>query len=130
LKDDLSKEQPTLSGKEVFVVIWTTTPWTLPANLGIALHPDFEYVAVDVGGGEVYILARDLVEACMQSFGITDYSVACIPPPATAARITKWVWLTDWKFIHPWITGAALPMMWISLKANLFLTPTKVSTPN
>ena len=75
LKDDLSKEQPALSGKDVFVVIWTTTPWTLPANLGIAVHPDFEYVAVDVGGGEAYILARDLVEACMLSFGITDYSI-------------------------------------------------------
>ena len=75
LQDDLTAEMPALAGKNVFVVIWTTTPWTLPANLGIALHPDFEYVAVDVGGGDVHILARDLVEACMQSFGITDYSI-------------------------------------------------------
>jgi isoleucyl-tRNA synthetase len=75
LKDDLSQEQPALAGKDVYVVIWTTTPWTLPANLGIALHPDFDYVAVDVGGGEVFVLARELVEACMQSFGITDYSI-------------------------------------------------------
>jgi isoleucyl-tRNA synthetase len=75
LQDDLTAEMPALAGKDVFVVIWTTTPWTLPANLGIALHPDFEYVAVDVGGGDVYILARDLVDACMQSFGITDYSI-------------------------------------------------------
>lgn len=75
LRDDLTAEMPSLAGKDVFVVIWTTTPWTLPANLGIALHPDFEYVAVDVAGGEVYILARDLVDACMQSFGITDYSI-------------------------------------------------------
>ena len=75
LQDDLSTDFPALAGKDVFVVIWTTTPWTLPANLAIALHPDFEYVAVEVGGGEVYILARDLVDACMQSFGITDYSI-------------------------------------------------------
>jgi len=75
LQDDLTAEMPALAGKNVFVIIWTTTPWTLPANLGIALHPDFEYVAVDVGGGDVHILARDLVEACMQSFGITDYSI-------------------------------------------------------
>jgi isoleucyl-tRNA synthetase len=75
LQDDLSADFPALAGKDVFVVIWTTTPWTLPANLAIALHPDFEYVAVDVGGGEVYILARDLVEVCMHSFGITEYSI-------------------------------------------------------
>jgi isoleucyl-tRNA synthetase len=75
LKDDLSKEIPALSGKDVFVVIWTTTPWTLPANLGIALHPEFEYVAVDVGGNQVYILARELVDVCMQTFGIEEFSV-------------------------------------------------------
>ena len=75
LKDDLSSKLPSLKGKDVFVIIWTTTPWTLPANLAIALHPDFEYVAVDVGGDQVYILARELVEASMQSFGIADYSI-------------------------------------------------------
>jgi isoleucyl-tRNA synthetase len=75
LKDDLSNEIPALAGKDVFVVIWTTTPWTLPANLGIALHPDFEYVAVDVGGNQVYILARELVDACMQTFGISEFSI-------------------------------------------------------
>ena len=75
LKDDLSNELPVLKGKDVFVIIWTTTPWTLPANLAIALHPDFEYVAVDIGGGQVYVLARELVEACMQIFGIAEYSI-------------------------------------------------------
>jgi isoleucyl-tRNA synthetase len=75
LQDDLAAELPEVAGKNVFVVIWTTTPWTLPANLGIALHPDFEYVAVDTGAGEVYILARDLVDACMTSFGITNYAI-------------------------------------------------------
>ena len=75
LKDDLSSELPSLEGKDVFVIIWTTTPWTLPANLAIAFHPDFEYVAVDVGGGQVYILARDLVDACMRTFGIAEYSI-------------------------------------------------------
>ena len=57
------------------MVIWTTTPWTLPANLGIALHPDFEYVAVEVGNDEVLILARELVDACMQAFNISDYKI-------------------------------------------------------
>jgi isoleucyl-tRNA synthetase len=75
LTDDLSADYPALTGKSVSVVIWTTTPWTLPANLAIALHPDFEYVAVDVGNGEVYVLAKDLADACMRTFGARDYSV-------------------------------------------------------
>jgi isoleucyl-tRNA synthetase len=75
LQDDLSNELPALAGKDVFVVIWTTTPWTIPANLAITLHPDFEYVAVSVGGNEVYILARELVDICMQTFGIAEYSI-------------------------------------------------------
>jgi isoleucyl-tRNA synthetase len=64
-----------LSGKPVSVVIWTTTPWTLPANLAVALHPDFDYAAVETGDGQVLILARDLVDDCMQRFGITDYRI-------------------------------------------------------
>lgn len=69
MKDDLSAEIPELSGKTVSMVIWTTTPWTLPANLAVALHPDFEYAAVDAGNEEVYILAKDLVASCMAAFG-------------------------------------------------------------
>jgi isoleucyl-tRNA synthetase len=65
---------PTLQGKPVFVIIWTTTPWTIPANLAIALHPDFTYVAVDVGG-EVHILAEGLLEEVMRKFGIKQYEV-------------------------------------------------------
>ncbi len=75
MQDELSAIMPELTGKSVNVVIWTTTPWTIPANLAITLHPDFEYVAVDIGGGEVYILARELVDNCMQTFGISDYSI-------------------------------------------------------
>ncbi len=75
LQDDLSGELPGLAGKDVYVVIWTTTPWTIPANLAITLHPDFEYVAVSVGGNEVYILARELVDICMQTFGVAEYSI-------------------------------------------------------
>src|SRR4029078_11163030 len=45
-----------------FVLIWTTTPWTLPANLGIAVHPEFEYSAF-AHGDEVYIVASELLES-------------------------------------------------------------------
>jgi isoleucyl-tRNA synthetase len=75
MQDDLSAEVPALAGKDVYVVIWTTTPWTIPANLAIALHPDFEYVAVSTGGNEVFILARELVDACMQTFGIEGFAI-------------------------------------------------------
>ena len=61
-------------GKPISVIIWTTTPWTIPANLAIALHPDFTYVAVDVGD-EVYILAEELLESAMEKFGIQKYQI-------------------------------------------------------
>ena len=75
LMDRLDDTFPVLKGKNVSVVIWTTTPWTIPANLAIALHPDFVYAAVDVGNDEVYILARDLVDGCMKTFGIADHVI-------------------------------------------------------
>jgi len=73
--DDLSAEYPALKGKKVFVVIWTTTPWTIPANLAVAFHPEFEYVAAEAPNGEVYILAEDMADGVLASFGIKDYKV-------------------------------------------------------
>ncbi len=51
---------PALAGKKVWVVVWTTTPWTLPANLAVALHPDLIYVAVEVEG-EALVVAEALL---------------------------------------------------------------------
>jgi isoleucyl-tRNA synthetase len=65
---------PVLKGKPVSVLIWTTTPWTLPANLAIALHPDFTYVAVEVDR-EVHILAEGLLEEVMRKFGVQKYRI-------------------------------------------------------
>ena len=48
---------PRSPGKKVFTIIWTTTPWTLPASMAVAFHPDAEYVALE-SGGEVYIVAE------------------------------------------------------------------------
>ncbi|MDR2349799.1 MAG: class I tRNA ligase family protein, partial [Deltaproteobacteria bacterium] len=48
--DDPAKLSPELAGKEVFFAIWTTTPWTIPANLAIAYNPKISYVAVEAGG--------------------------------------------------------------------------------
>lgn len=68
---DLSSVRPKLKGEKVSVVIWTTTPWTIPANLAVALHKDVEYVAVKVED-EVLILAGDLLDYCMDAFGYKD----------------------------------------------------------
>jgi len=65
---------PALAGRKVFVVIWTTTPWTLPANLGIAVHPDFEYAAFE-NGDEVFIVASELVEAVSAKCGLGEPKV-------------------------------------------------------
>src|SRR5437899_7725159 len=61
LVSDPARIDPALEARKVCVLIGTTTRWTLPANLGIAVHPDFEYVAVEAGG-EVYIVAGELLE--------------------------------------------------------------------
>jgi isoleucyl-tRNA synthetase len=71
---DIGSLFPAVKGKPVYVIIWTTTPWTLPANLAIALHPDFVYVAVEVAG-EIFILAEGLLEETMKKFGVQNYRV-------------------------------------------------------
>lgn len=49
-------------GKPAYIVIWTTTPWTMPANVAIALHPDFEYTWVECEG-EILFMAKEMLEA-------------------------------------------------------------------
>ncbi|KZE76405.1 isoleucine--tRNA ligase [Paenibacillus elgii] len=56
------------------IVIWTTTPWTIPANLGISVHPDFDYVLVETGGRK-FVLAQGLLEAASKEIGWTDVNV-------------------------------------------------------
>ena len=59
---------------EIAVVIWTTTPWTLPANQGVALNPDLEYVLVQVGD-ERLMVAEGMLERVMPAWGVADYQV-------------------------------------------------------
>src|SRR5207245_4453410 len=65
----LAKRHPSLEGRRVSVLIWTTTPWTLPANTAIALHPDFTYQFVDLGE-EVLLIAADLVPQVLALKGL------------------------------------------------------------
>jgi len=62
MRNPLPRPLAALAGRPVFVVIWTTTPWTLPANLAIAFHPDFDYGAFAVGD-RLYVLALGRVAA-------------------------------------------------------------------
>src|SRR5216110_1008519 len=59
---ELARRVPALAGRDVSVLIWTTTPWTVPSNLAIAFHPEFDYAAYDVDGRAV-IIAEQLAEA-------------------------------------------------------------------
>ena len=60
---------------KLFFVIWTTTIWTLPGNLAIALHPRDSYALVEVPGGDVLIMAEALVEKVMKVGGIEEYEI-------------------------------------------------------
>src|ERR1700741_783622 len=70
MKDDPSAIDAALKGKKVFTIIWTTTPWTLPASMAVAFHPDEEYVALE-SGGEVYIVSAKLASAVVEKCGLT-----------------------------------------------------------
>ena len=67
---------------KLFFVIWTTTIWTLPGNLAIALHPDESYALVKTPAGEILILAEALVEKVMAVGGVTGYEVVETHPGA------------------------------------------------
>ena len=68
LTSDAGAIDPALAGRNVYGLIWTTTPWTIPANVAIAYHPKFEYVAVEVGDA-VYIVALELLKVTAEKLG-------------------------------------------------------------
>ena len=74
--DDKGVIEKTIGTKEnVYFVIWTTTTWTLPGNLAISVNPFFEYDLVKVPNGEIYVLAKELVNSVMQAAGIESWEV-------------------------------------------------------
>ncbi|MEN6327699.1 MAG: isoleucine--tRNA ligase [Syntrophomonas sp.] len=60
--------------EDAFVIIWTTTPWTLPANMGISLHPDFDYVLLEVNS-EKYVIAKGLLETVAAELGWSSWQI-------------------------------------------------------
>jgi isoleucyl-tRNA synthetase len=66
LTSDAAAIHPALAGGKVATIIWTTTPWTLPASLAVAFHPQFEYVALEQAG-QVYLVAAALEQAVREN---------------------------------------------------------------
>jgi isoleucyl-tRNA synthetase len=91
-------------------VIWTTTPWTLPANLAIAVHPDEEYVALDAGG-ETLVVASKLVDAFAQAAGL-------VAPRRVVAFPGRR--LEGLEYRHPWIdrTGKVASATFVEMDAG------------
>jgi isoleucyl-tRNA synthetase len=71
LLDDPASIDAVLAGKKLSTIIWTTTPWTLPASMAVAFHPDEEYVALE-SGGAVYIVASKLAKEAAEKCGLAD----------------------------------------------------------
>jgi isoleucyl-tRNA synthetase len=95
LTSDAATLDEALAGKDVYGLIWTTTPWTLPASLAIAYHPEFEYVAVSIaeenatwGKGNVYLVAMELLESLSAQAGMPAYEILAKFPGAKLERST------------------------------------------
>jgi isoleucyl-tRNA synthetase len=105
LTSDPAAIDPALAGREVYTIIWTTTPWTLPASLAVAFHPDFEYVALeaeDAPGAPVYIVAAELAHSA---------EVACnLGSTAQLARFKGSV-LDRVTFQHPFLDREVLGVL-------------------
>jgi isoleucyl-tRNA synthetase len=105
LTSDAEGIHPALAGREVYTIIWTTTPWTLPASMAVAFHPDFEYVALGTGedsDGPVYIVAAELA---------ASVAVACnLDAPAELARFKGSV-LERTTYQHPFLDRSILGVL-------------------
>jgi isoleucyl-tRNA synthetase len=90
-----------LAGKQVWTIIWTTTPWTLPASLAVAFHPEFEYVALE-HEGQVYIVAEALAGAARAACGIESAVEIARFPGSRMDRVT---------FAHPFLERSILGVL-------------------
>jgi isoleucyl-tRNA synthetase len=101
LLDNPSQLDPALAGKKVSTIIWTTTPWTLPASMAVAFHPAEEYVALE-SGGEVYIVASKLANEVAAKCNLAD------PKPLAHFAGQK---LERLNFQHPFLDRKVLGVL-------------------
>jgi isoleucyl-tRNA synthetase len=102
LTSDPAAIDPALAGKKVATIIWTTTPWTLPASLAIAFHPDFDYVALQAEDGQVYIVAASLAQSVRE---------ACNLESAIPLATFKGSQLERVTFQHPFLDRSILGVL-------------------
>jgi isoleucyl-tRNA synthetase len=94
-REKVEKLVPALKGKNVFTAIWTTTPWTMPANLAVAFHPDAEYGFYPVQGtNDVVLVAKALSETAARRWGLAL---------GDSIADAKGKELEGVRFRHPWI---------------------------
>jgi len=101
LTSDPALIDPALAGKSVATIIWTTTPWTLPASLAVAFHPEFDYVGLEQDG-KVYIVAEALAQSVREACNLT----AAVP----VARF-KGARLERATFQHPFLDRSILGVL-------------------
>jgi isoleucyl-tRNA synthetase len=87
LLTDPAQLHPALAGRKVSVIIWTTTPWTLPASMAVAFHPEFEYVVATEGDGEAYLVESRRYEPTLAETGLKLATVLARLPGAKLDRI-------------------------------------------
>jgi isoleucyl-tRNA synthetase len=110
LASDPAQIDEKLAGRNVYFLIWTTTPWTLPSNLGIAVHPDFEYAAVE-HGDEVYVVASELVGVVAARCGIGERDQNGDPVAPTVLARFPGSRLDRLECRHAWIDRPSLVMV-------------------
>ncbi|MFW6280695.1 MAG: isoleucine--tRNA ligase [Halanaerobium sp.] len=74
LKENIKVGGIELEKEDSYVLIWTTTPWTIPANMAISFHPEYPYVVVEADGDKL-IMAKDLVDSVMENTKTKDYEI-------------------------------------------------------
>ena len=100
LTSDPGSIDPALAGLAVYTIIWTTTPWTLPASLAIAFNPDLDYVALqNAADGKVYIVAEALADATRAVCDLPDAPVLARFKGSKLDRVT---------FQHPFLERSIL----------------------
>jgi len=116
MKDEAVKELGLPIEKPLYAIIWTTTPWTLPANLAIAVKPDFDYTVVEHGDAS-YILATQLVEPATKKFGWTD---------SKAGKVYKGSAFEHLRYEHPFIDREGVFVLgdYVTLEAGTGLVHT------
>ena len=82
-----------LRDKDAYLLVWTTTPWTLPGNTGVMVNPDYDYAEVELDSGEKWIIAKDLIGRIMSKFG-SKYKIK---------KVFKGREMEGWKYYNPLI---------------------------